>query len=92
MAILGQARLRDVQFRCGVLVDRPKQFKAALRPLRITLLTVGAVTFQAIGRIDDQCLAIAGLCLELGCLQLFLVGADFQYPLLFFIGQGLGTA
>ncbi|MNL25171.1 hypothetical protein D3C87_1466420 [compost metagenome] len=84
--------MRNVQFRCRVLIDRPQQFETALRPLRIALLAVGAIAFEAIGRIDDQRLAVMGLSLELRRLQLLLVGADFQYPLLFFVAQRFSAA
>ncbi|MNV40590.1 hypothetical protein D3C71_1322030 [compost metagenome] len=84
MAIFGQARLRDVELRCRVLIDRPQQFEAALRSRRITLLAVGAIAFQAIGRIDDQRLTVARQRLEFRRLQLLLVSTDFQHPLLLF--------
>ena len=87
MTVFGQARLRDIQLRRRVLVDRPQQFETALGALRVAFLAVGAVTLQTIGRIDDQRLAVAGLSLERRVLQLFLIGADFQHPLLFFIGS-----
>ena len=92
MTVFGQARAWNIEIRRGVLVDRPKQFEAALSPLRIALLAVGAVAFQTVRSVDDQRLTGAWLRLERRVLQLFLIGADLQYPLLLFIGQRLGTA
>src|SRR3546814_5075544 len=59
VAILGQARLRDAEFRRGVLVDRPQQFETALGALRVAFLAIGAVALQTIGCVDDQRLASA---------------------------------
>ncbi|MCY1178524.1 hypothetical protein D9M73_188760 [compost metagenome] len=91
VTVFRQAGLRDIQLRRRVLVDRPQQFEAALGARRIALLAVSAIALQAIGGIDDQRLAVAGLCLERRVLQLFLVGADFQHPLLLLRVQRLGA-
>ncbi|MNF86488.1 hypothetical protein D3C84_689260 [compost metagenome] len=82
----------DVQLRRRVLVDRPQQFKTALSPLRVAFLAVGAVAFESVSRVDDQRLTFARLGLERRFLQLFLIGADFQHPLLLFRIQRFGAA
>ncbi|MNN27446.1 hypothetical protein D3C81_1409820 [compost metagenome] len=92
VTVFRQARLRDIQLRRRVLVDCPQQFEAALGACRVAFLAIGAVALQTIGRIDDQRLTVAGLRLERRVLQLFLIGADFQHPLLLFRVQRLGAA
>lgn len=88
MAVFRQAGPFDLQLRRRVLVDRPQQLEAALRALRVALQAVGPVAFEAVGGVDDQRLAIPGQGLEFRGLQLLLIGADLEHPLLFLRVEG----
>ncbi|MCY1183280.1 hypothetical protein D9M73_238880 [compost metagenome] len=90
MAVFRQPRALDFKLRRRVAVDCPQQLEAALGACRITLLAVGPVTFQAIGGVLHQGLALAGQGGERWALQLCGVGTDRQHLLLLAGIQRLG--
>ncbi len=92
MAFFRQAGARDVQLWRRVLIDRLQQLEAALRALRVALKTVGAVAFQTVGGVLNQRAAFFGLREVLAVVQLFLIGADLQYPLLLVCIERFGAA
>ena len=84
MAVFGKLGALDLQLWRRVLVDGAQQFIAALRAPGVALKAIGPVAFKTIGRVDNQCLTRFGQRHEGRVLQLRLIGADLQHPLLFF--------
>ncbi len=91
MAVFRQAWGRDLQVGRGVLVDCTQQFEAALGAFGVALQAIGAVAAEAVGGVDDQRLALARQGFKRGRLQLFLVVADLQHPLLLVAVQRFGA-